>query len=211
MPNWVYNNVTIKGDFTLLNKVREQLNAPFTRQNSVWDIDTASYVLTTHNVEEPVFSFWNIIKPTDMEAYDKPSNAENMNDPDNWYAWNNRNWGTKWDVAGSVDFNLNDEGLHYSFDTAWAPPVPALVELSTQYPDLEIVNAWEEEQGFGSTMTFNNGEMEEDGEYNWLCPECDYRELGDPSDNYNDEIGDMVCPNCQWGSVQSDETTNEGE
>lgn len=197
MPNWVYNNVTIKGSPDTLKQIKEQLNTPFTRQHTFWDSETKSSVTKDVYTEEPVFSFWNIVKPTDLEAYNTNADSTNMHNPNNWYVWNNVHWGTKWDVAGNVDFSETADSLHYSFDTAWAPPIPPFELLSAQYPDVEIINAWEEEQGFGSTLTFIDGDMEETNEYNWICPECDYRELGDPNDNYDDESGDMICPSCK--------------
>ena len=45
----------------------------------------------------------------------------------NWYDYCVNEWGTKWDVGG--DDMLTEDGpnaLRMSFDSAWAPPVPAM-------------------------------------------------------------------------------------
>lgn len=55
-----------------------------------------------------------------------------------WYHWNIRNWGTKWEIGDASLVREEDERLEFVFDTAWSPPVPALDELSAQYENLVI-------------------------------------------------------------------------
>ena len=50
---------------------------------------------------------------------------------DNWYAWSNKYWGTKWDVKEYRDCSLIslDNGvwmLDIEFETAWNPPIEAI-------------------------------------------------------------------------------------
>lgn len=44
----------------------------------------------------------------------------------NWYEWNNKNWGTKWDVQPDRvqinDLDANQRVLIIYCDTAWLPP-----------------------------------------------------------------------------------------
>jgi hypothetical protein len=51
-------------------------------------------------------------------------NLENYGAKD-WYDWCTQNWGTKWN---SYSNHIQDNGV--SFDTAWAPPIPVIVELA---------------------------------------------------------------------------------
>lgn len=44
---------------------------------------------------------------------------------DNWYAWNNSNWGTKWDVRDCT-LSWEDNKIEISAWTAWAPPIQAI-------------------------------------------------------------------------------------
>mgnify|MGYP003110244219 CR=1 FL=1 len=70
----------------------------------------------------------------------------------NWYAWKNQNWGTKW---GCYDTDF--DGNTYTFTTAWSPVgdsiIAALLEV---IPSFEYF--WEEEQGFGAEMIYEDGE-----------------------------------------------------
>lgn len=76
-----------------------------------------------------------------------------------WYSWRVEHWGTKWDASFSEDGAMGVGGetmdvtvtketqgatvtptiAIYKFDTAWAPPVPAILAASEQHPDLEFV------------------------------------------------------------------------
>jgi hypothetical protein len=162
----------------------------------------------------PVFAFWNIIKPTDMEAYD----SQPKHDPDkpidfsgdDWYNWNVRNWGTKWDVAVSstetypdttVEDTANGENhvVHYNFQTAWARPMGALAKLSEQYPDLLFTLSYEEETGWGGECEILRGLVISDSEYDNMCRNCDGTYL-DNEITGCDDCGDYPCPKCGWSN-----------
>jgi hypothetical protein len=44
---------------------------------------------------------------------------------EDWYGWRNENWGTR---SNSYEGQVQDEGI--SFNTAWSPPVGAIVALA---------------------------------------------------------------------------------
>ena len=131
MPNWVHNSLSIDGSKEDIAKLKNQMNQPFTRSHENWDSSINDYAVKDTVYSNPVFAFWNIIKPTNMKAYNAVSNGTSMDNPDNWYSWNNRNWGTKWDVAVSDDekypetdlYDEGDESLSYCFNTAWGIPM----------------------------------------------------------------------------------------
>jgi hypothetical protein len=65
---------------------------------------------------------------------------EKLLEGDGWYGWRVQNWGTKW---GGYEgrFNCNDFSS-FTFDTAWAPPLPIiknLAELTGQTFILEYI------------------------------------------------------------------------
>ena len=207
MPNWVFNYVTIEGSKEDIKRVKEQLNAPFSSQKRDWQTEE----ITTTDYNNPVFSFWNIIRPTEDKwaEYYEPhgwmggkATGQSMW---NWYNFNTREWGTKWDVAledGEDAENRlifeSDTKLMYYFDTAWSPPISGLNHLSKQYPNLNISNEWEEEQGFGATSVHKNGQDTEVDGYDWKCSHCEYHYCGDPSKLiYDEDCGENICPKCE--------------
>ena len=214
MPNWVYNGLTIEGPKESVTKLVEQMNTPFTRIHDNWDTSTMSMVKKQTLYSSPIFSFWNIIKPTDLEAYDNQPNrtlpiAEQLKfEGNDWYSWNVRNWGVKWDVAVSNDEKYPDtymEGptpngdnlvVYYNFNTAWGIAEPALAELSSQYPDLLFTLGYEEETGWGGELEILRGKFISHAQYGWMCKECDHKEEETP---YCEECEYDMCPSCGYG------------
>jgi hypothetical protein len=166
MPNWVYNTLSIEANKETIVKIKNQLNASFTIM-----IDNS---MTTYN--NPVIALWNMVKPTDLEAYGKQPDFTNKDElfiGKDWYSWNNANWGTKWDIAcpdGESDTEtqlVTDEEtlLVYKFNTAWSPPMPAIEQLSLQYPEAVFNVEYEEEEGWGGEIEWKQGDFTKLQEY----------------------------------------------
>ena len=220
MPNWVFNGLTIEGNAEQVNKLVEQMNTPFvdyieSNGDLAFDVKHTKYT-------NPVFSFRNIIAPTDIEAYKKQpvhsdlpasdpnwwSDVQAKSATDNsWYNWNIRNWGTKWDVAVSDDNEYpstymegptpNGDNLvvYYNFDTAWGVADEALTNLSSQYPKLLFTLSYEEETGWGGEAEYLNGKTISQSEYENKCPECDSYDLM----QYCEDCENDVCRECFYG------------
>jgi hypothetical protein len=191
MPNWVFNYLTVEGNPETVNELKEQVSMPFVVP--VQSHGDLHFTVKDEKFDNPSFAFWNIIRPTDMEAYPKqPVHSDlSPNDPNwwadvtakskldnSWYNWNNRNWGTKWDVANQAELVNEEENgenlvLVYQFDTAWSVPVPVIQKLSEQYPTLLLTLSYEEEQGWGGEMEFLRGSITAESEYDEKCHECD--------------------------------------
>lgn len=186
MPNWVFNSLSIDGDKEQIQKVKAQLNAPYERKfhNGREDkIDVETY-------SNPVISFWNICRPPEdkLDEYEGVhgyADGERQGDSAfNWYNFNNREWGTKWDIGVSDSNKYSDtemtndseNSLGYRFQTAWSPPIEAIEKLSAQYPELEITLDWEEEQGFGGVYVFQDGEHSIEKEWDIPDSHADYVE-----------------------------------
>lgn len=230
MPNWVYNGLTIEGNPDSVNKLVSQLNQPFTRVHDSWNMETGQMEKKLTTYPNPVFAFWNIIKPTDLDAYEKQRDfSKDVYDSsgDDWYSWNLRNWGTKWDVGVSSNEEHPDtyiEGptengenlvVYYNFNTAWGVPVPALEKLSSQHSDLLFTLSYEEETGWGGEMELLRGKIISDSQYESKCLDCDaYDTL-----EYCEDCENNVCSGCNFGaeekcqshSVQLASTTTEGK
>lgn len=158
MPNYVYNSLTIKAN----NK--KELDA----------------FLQKAKHEDGEFSFWNFITPP-QEALDSGEywgtngweDGERYGDThNNWYHFNYREWGTKWD-AFEVDLSghYSDELAHIiTFTTAWAHPEPVFKAIAEQHPELEFDFSWEEEQGWGGAGIGTSGHFSITEEYD--IPNC---------------------------------------
>lgn len=175
MPNWADSKVEITGDKETLDKVVAQLSKPY--KNVYGDVMEGEFLL------------WNIVAPTDIDAYlEKEKKAfdeiahnnpdlasppltpeemqENLNKlsadfqsgafaaevindiatKNDWYNWNVRNWGTKWEISEDQSYlekpvtqtPLGDYSVVYRISTAWSPPMEALDKLAEQYPTITI-------------------------------------------------------------------------
>jgi hypothetical protein len=219
MPNWVSNGLTIEGKPEQVTKLVEQMNTPFVDYIEATG-DLAFGVKQTKYIN-PIFSFRNIIAPTDLEAYKaQPKRSElDVNDPNwwadtmkvasvdnSWYSWNNREWGTKWDVAVSEDNEYPEtyiEGptpngdnlvVYYNFNTAWGIPLPALEKLSAQYPNLLLTLSYEEETGWGGELEILRGVVISHNQYESQCRDCDATDCMEYCENDCGEI----CSVCHW-------------
>jgi len=210
MPNWVYNSLQIDGPAEDISAVKKQLNQPFQRQHDQWNPATGKMELQDTVYSNPVFAFWNIIKPTNLEAYNKqadhtlPMEEQLLFKGENWYDWNVTNWGTKWDVAvydndKYPETELMDEEdwtdrTAYRFNTAWSPPLPAIATLSEQYPNLEFTLSYEEETGWGGEVLFVNGQDTVLENYETKCRDCDAFNTMEYCENDCGEI----CNSCHY-------------
>jgi hypothetical protein len=208
----VYNTLTIQGDQLSIARLKKHVGQPYTRPFAELERKDKEWVTvakeTTFN--NPVFSFWNIVEPEDIKAYifdestGVPEEGKEWFTSNNWYDWNIRNWGTKWDVANAdedsypeTELMIDEENrLQYSFNTAWAPPTKAIGWLSKQYPSLKFNLDYEEETGWGGEIEFTDATEVELEEYGWKCRECDHTEEETP---WCDECHFDICPECGYG------------
>jgi len=217
MPNWVFNGLTIEGNPDSVKKLMEQMNKPFKMVHDSWNLETHQQEKKLTTYPNPVFAFHNIYNYleagiTDEEYLAQPprdiSLAEQMQFKTNdWYSFNVREWGTKWDVAvhsedkypdTTVEDTVNGENhvVHYNFNTAWSRPMPALIKLSNQYPDLLFTLSYVEETGWGGELELLRGEVISEAEWDNQCRECDETDCME----YNDEKGVEICQKCGYES-----------
>ena len=81
-----------------------------------------------------------------------------------WYSWNIAHWGTKWspdvyDCSVAIDADGGSVAT-ISYQTAWSPAEPLILELSKRFPSLQFVEAYlEEGMGFWGANTYIKGEQ----------------------------------------------------
>jgi len=118
---------------------------------------------------------------------------------EDWYHWNIRNWGTKWELSDADVSRNSPTNLTVTYQTAWSPAVEAVDKLAQQYPMLTFfTRAIEEGMDFAFELTWENGERgdEIDLEINhdlkmsiWGECECEWDE--DLDEERRAELG---CP-----------------
>jgi hypothetical protein len=97
--------------------------------------------------EDSVFSFTRIIpRPEDKEWYEN-----------NWLEFNIETYGVKWDCSSATIEDFIEDEILYQFETPWSPVVELMAVLSSQYPHLEFMYDYEEEQGWGGEWVFKAG------------------------------------------------------
>jgi hypothetical protein len=216
MPNWVYNSLTIEGDSALIADIKRQLNKPFVQTHDSWNATTGKMELSDTQYSNPVFAFHNIYN----HIQDGISKEEYLKQPDRnqpleeslmfkgntWYDWNVRNWGTKWDIAVHDGNEYPDTVLHehksdgedqwlvYGFQTAWSPPVEAMIKLSALVPNCVLTLSFEEEQGWGGELEFVNGEVTAESGYENKCRDCD----SDDTMEYCENDCGEICSSCNY-------------
>jgi hypothetical protein len=215
MPNWVSNTLSfIANSEEEYNDIVNTLAAPIVSKNAEGEF-----------VNEPTeFSFQNIIfVPKDKyEEYFashgySPEKGNYGDTTYNWYNWNVINWGTKWDACDvELEKDPRDFTVMYRFNTPWSPPIPVLRALAEKFPNALINLQYEEEQGWGGEICFNQGECVQDDEYDipnshqehmdrsQECP-CEWAVSDDGSGYYAD------CPAPVSVAAGADQQTKEKE
>jgi len=193
----------------------EQMNKPFKMVHDSWNLETHQQEKKLTTYPNPVFAFHNIYNHIEAGITDEEYLAQPPRDiplqeqmqfkTNDWYSFNVREWGTKWDVAvhsedkypdTNMEDTINGENhvVYYNFQTAWSRPMPALIKLSSQYPDLLFTLSYEEETGWGGELELLRGEVISESEYDNQCRDCDATDQME----YCDECENEICGNCQW-------------
>jgi hypothetical protein len=145
MPNWVDNTLVVTGDKDDVRAFVEQAARPYEHPFG--------------DTREAKLSFWNFVKPDDLEDYQE-----------NWYDWNVKNWGCKWDasVMDMDDTSLDSGYVSYAFDTPWGQPLEFFQAIVEQFPDLDFNLRFLEEQGWGGEYGGSGGQFHKIAEWDIL-------------------------------------------
>jgi hypothetical protein len=121
MPNWCNNTITIEHEDS--SKINEVVKSLTTKIND----DTNESLFFTYCKPEPDYS-----KTKVKSTYPEITNKEYEEDTDKkWWDWRVQNWGTKWniEVLDEDRITVKDNTVIFDCETAWSPPLEALVEL----------------------------------------------------------------------------------
>ena len=146
MPNWCNNTLIVEGNVEDLQRIKSLLIN-----------------------EQGEFSFnWAVPQPENL--YRENISSEKRDELDaqgipNWYDWNNRNWGTKWDACSAFIDTDEDNEIRINFQTAWSPPSDWLYSFFKKLEGIEVsVQLLYDEPGMefaGSVVREMDGEVYE--------------------------------------------------
>lgn len=75
----------------------------------------------------------NILKSEDTELCHTliPEERDHAGEPaEGWYEWRCQNWGTKWDIYEVGYDRLDSNAMHFTFSSAWSPPIPVFEHMA---------------------------------------------------------------------------------
>jgi hypothetical protein len=172
MPNHVTNEVTFLGNTESIKELRDRcrtdkspfsFQAFFPRPKELDGTTSPTKIVTELELQE-----WNDkLASGELKSWEtdsRPITKQESTDMiikygcDNWYDWNTKNWGTKWDC---YDHRSDDDFGSCVFDTAWSTPMYALGKLSSLFKDVTIEVRYADED-LGSNVgsyTLLNGEV----------------------------------------------------
>lgn len=156
MPNWVSNSISINGSAEEIKNFKERASQPY---KTYWENES--------DQRQQELSFMNFISPP-QEAiasgeywgtHGFVKGEQVGHTPNNWYEFNTREWGVKWDAS---DVDITEEGetyLTYYFQTPWGIPEPVFRVMVAEHPNLEFKMNCVEEQGWGAEYEGVDGEL----------------------------------------------------
>ena len=152
MPNWCENAVMLKGSTSEIEVIKDFL----TEDNNCFSFNKILPIPK---------ALRDGVAPLSGPAQKIEYNISKYGAKD-WYDWSIANWGTKWNSSGIFLTSEYDDQVAYSFQTAWAPPIPVYTELAKLFPNINIfINYDESGMGFSGWQYYANGELVKKREY----------------------------------------------
>ena len=179
MPNWANTTMRVEGNPDAVKAFHDKFcRVPVgLRVGPSWEDRKMSDVepeWKEYKADGPECRMWNVI-PAPEEIHDEyfstaSYESKNGNKSNNWYDWNIRNWGTKWDLR-DVLVDMSDVGKNlasyvYNYNTAWGPPVEFMIAASLLY-DVQFNFDGYEEGGINYAGTIEGGGMRWYKEHGW--------------------------------------------
>lgn len=153
MPNWCENTLQISGEKEELAKFQRAAKGENTALSLQKTCPRPEALTGTRSPTDIVSKaeYKKALKKGD-DGVGLPITQEmsdefiNQYGADNWYDWQIKHWGTKWDIeAELVDDEAENGYLTYSFNSAWSPPVEWLEHVSREYPTIRFLLKYEED------------------------------------------------------------------
>jgi hypothetical protein len=140
MPNWTYNTLTVSGPAATLKAFQRKAarRGPAFTLGSFLPAPRALAGIHTGgcHIGHDYVNQWRTNKAGENIAMPDKELAKlraKYNATNN-YDWQCQNYGTKWDVEGSLQ--TVGQHLEYTFNSAWCAPLVGLCSISRLYPQL---------------------------------------------------------------------------
>jgi hypothetical protein len=158
MPNWCENNMYVYGNSAdvaeYANKVKEALGNDKSILESMYPMpqDIIRYEERKAKV------------PYDSKEYKEHINAiehqcETFHGVPNAFEWRCQKWGSKWGDC-ETDVAFEETSGRIFFTSAWSPPLPGMLHISKEFPNLTFVLCYEESgMDFWGVVGFSNGKI----------------------------------------------------
>lgn len=139
MPNWVNNDITIKGNPRTIQRFVKALRTT-DKDGEVNEFDFNAVLPCPEKLKDNDWQNNKEVSEANVKEYGYSG----------WYDWNVANWGTKWNSVEARGSNSLTEKhtYEYTFDTAWSPVGDKVMRLlSSRFPSLTIIHEFHEEAG----------------------------------------------------------------
>ena len=146
MPNWCNNIVTIEGEEAEIDRLVEFMKSehgefdfnklvPYPGEfRSADEIHNEIRKLTWRRPKGRPLSDEEEHKLQELQKAAPEKDGFNSGG----YEWRYENWGTKWPARVTQVDRAFPHKVEYTFDTAWSPPEPVILELAIKFPDVNI-------------------------------------------------------------------------
>lgn len=174
MPNYCESDLWIRGPKVDRDRLRDLVTSEI--EDKDYDFASSSYIPkgTFHTLAmdfqkiTPRPAIYDTFgSPVSSKDAEKSKLAMELHGSPDWYEWCCANWGTKWN-AGDVVLKETKTSLKYTFQTAWAPPVPVIAKLAGMFPSLTFVHKYYEcGMQYQGCMEYRHGTLfsESEGKY----------------------------------------------
>jgi hypothetical protein len=169
MPNWTSNALTLKHtDPAMIDRAQHCEGL------------LMEFLPTPQELQDTSCSFFADEDKNREQLEIQARNMEKYGAAD-WYGWNIRNWGTKWDVQLENVVRVDEYTLTAAFDSAWSPPIEAYQKLEELGFEID---AKYYEPGMCFVGTYVTGEGENTIEYNAYDADSVREAIGEELDDY---------------------------
>ena len=134
MPNWCECRLDVSGPEDVLARFKDAAKSKAgSEEELVFSLQ--SLVPTPQALLDTVSGYLGDTPEQAALESQQKENREKYGAPTS-YEWRVRKWSTKWDTNATYWFSETPTELQTFFDTAWAPPINAIVSIARQFPEL---------------------------------------------------------------------------